>query len=181
MPPPRALLLEGSRRGSSTVTSPSQGCGFMLALRGYWRAWARSALGGPLALSVIMALRLGLWVPCGTCLPPWAKARLHRPVPPPPRLPLSLALSLPSPPSRRGPPPGSSLFSALCGLGWGLASGGGSGLWSLLPAFPRLPVRAHTCHAAIRAGLAVHLLAVVSFSASCAPSRELLPPICVLT
>ena len=35
---------------------------------------------------------------CGTCLPPWATAFLHRPVPPPSRLPLSLALS-PFPPA----------------------------------------------------------------------------------
>jgi len=94
-------------------------------------------------------------------------APARSPAPPPPPLPRPPA---PFPtPSRRGPPPGSSLFSALCGLGWGLASGGGSGLWSLLPAFPRLPVHAHTRHAAIRSGLAVHSLAVVSFSATCAP------------
>ena len=65
--------------------------------------------------------------------------------------------------------------------------GQGVGLWLgfwavvLLPTFARLPLRSHTCLAANQAGLAVHLLAVVSFAASCAPSRGLLPPICVLT
>ena len=74
--------------------------------------------------------------------------------------------------ARPGFPESKMWFLAVFGLVWfglGLASGGGSGLWSLLPAFPRLPVRAHSCHAAFRAGLAVHLLAVVSFSASYAP------------
>ena len=178
----RALSLGGSRRGSSTVTHPCLGRGFLLALLA--RSLTTDArfgeilesLGGFRAgwsLGTIRRHGPGEVLAMGSCwdVPPTlgqsSPAPARSPAPPPPPLPRPPA---PSPP-RPGP--------VWLGLGVGLWLG----FWAvvLLPAFPRLPLRARTCIAAYRAGLAVHLLAVVSFSAGCAPSREFLPPICMLT
>ena len=177
----RALSLGGSRRGSSTVTHPCLGRGFLLALLA--RSLTTDArfgeilesLGGFRAgwsLGTIRRHGPGEVLAMGSCwdVPP----TLGQSSPAPARSPASPSPSPSrslSPPSRRGPPPGSSLFSALCGLGWGLASGWGSGLWSSSPLFPASPyVLAHalllmgpvsrcTCLLSLVFQLAAHLLA----------------------